>query len=262
MIRFVDNKTAEKEYANACLYDNVYGTINLSLYRLYHDQGLGGMFWNIFDADSNLVGNLSFVNDTFTICVKDEKCTDEVAEFINFWHSFSNIKYDYRKLKKLYSRIDKRLKLTFGDTFCFSCAHKSSDSSAKICKVDDIYSFFSLMCAAFPESMSDTDFSSFKYDMLLRMRRNESLIFGVVKDGMLASAVEVMSISDRNVVIGALATDEKYRKRGFASSLLNNVADEFKDKTCYIQAADANLSRFYSSLGFKKYSEWAQICAE
>ena len=83
MIRFVDNEDLRNEYFSACDFDNVYGTINAFLYRI-HSQSQTGLFWNIYDLDESLCGNLCFVNDAFNLCIKAEKDIEEIAQFINF----------------------------------------------------------------------------------------------------------------------------------------------------------------------------------
>ena len=95
--------------------------------------------------------------------------------------------------------------------------------------------------------------------MNFRLRKQLSTLYGIVKDETLASALEVMCRSEDNMVLGCLATDKKHREKGFASSLLCSLFDDFPNSSVYVFAENDSVKNFYKKLGFKEYAVWAQI---
>lgn len=258
MIRFVDNQNAEKDYQTACNFDDVYGTINAYLFRI-HSSDKQALFWNVYDTNKSLCGNLSFVNDTFTLCVEDDKCNEEIAHFIDFWGNFSFVNFNFCKVNKLYGKEITSVKLSNGEILSAKCHFNTDDISAELCKDISLYDAFCLFKDSFPEKFNNLQFSTFNYDMNYRLRHNESFLYGIKYNGILASVLEVMCRFDNSVVLGSLATHKDYRNRGFASSLLKMVTRQFADSNVYIFADNEQLSDLYKKIGFKKYSEWAQL---
>ncbi len=258
MIRFVDNKNAEKDYLKACRFDNVYGAINSYLFRIYSLDNQG-MFWNIYNSKEELCGNLSFANDTFTLCAESDEISEEVAHFVDFWCDFSFVNFNMCKVKSLYTKITTHHKLLFGEILYANNCFNTDGISGELCKEIKLYDVFCLFKDNFPEKFSNLEFSSFNYDMNYRLRHGESFLYGIECDGVLVSALEVMCKFDSSVVLGSLATHKDYRNRGFASFLLQLVTNQFTDSNVYIFADKEELSQFYKKIGFKKHSEWAQL---
>ena len=144
MIRYVDEESLEKDYTTACNYDKIYGTMNASLYRLYSKTSLG-MFWNLYNETNALCGNLSFINNTFTLCLNDERCITEVAKFIDFWGNFNFIKCNYCNAIKLYNLIEKTSKFAYGDVLLHKCDDICQFQSNLLCKDVNIYTAFEIL---------------------------------------------------------------------------------------------------------------------
>ena len=258
MIRFVDSKNSERDYLSACKFDKVYGSINAFLYKS-HSTDKQAMFWNIYDSNDILCGNLSFTNNTFTLCTENDNSIEEVAQFVDFWENFSSISCNLCNVKNLDRFINTPSKITFGEVLYFNCTSDADDISVDICKDIELYDVFSLFKENFPEKISDLDFFTFNYDMNYRLRHGESFLYGIKCDGILVSALEVMCKFDNSVLLGCLATKKEYRNRGFASSLLKFATTQFSGSNVYIFADNEELSKFYKKLGFKKHSEWAEL---
>ncbi len=258
MIRFVDSKNAEKDYLSACKFDKVYGTKNGYLYRTHLSDNLA-MFWNIYDSNERLCGNLSFSNGTFTLCTKNDETSEEVARFVDFWGNFNHLSFNSCNANSLYKFINTSNILASGEILYIDYRLDMNDISVEICKDLELYDVFALFKGNFPEKFIDSDFSSFNYDMNYRLRHGESYLYGVRCDGVLASVLEVMCRFDNNVLLGCLATQKSYRNMGLASSLLKFATNQFPDSNVYIFADNEDLSKFYKKIGFKKHSEWAQL---
>lgn len=257
-MRYVDEQSLEKDYTTACKYDEIYGTINASLYRLYRQYN-SGMFWNIYDDDNVLSGNLSFINDTFTLCLKGEKCITEVAKFIDFWGNFRYIKCNYCNATKLYKSIKKTCKLSSGEILSSNNSEQFQYTSDSLCKDISINSAFEILNECFPEKINNVDFKDFNYEMNYRIRKGESFLFGLKEKELTVSVAEILCFSNKNVLIGFLATHKEHRNRGLASSLLKSVLLEFTDKNVFIFAENDKLSAFYKKIGFNNFTVWAQI---
>ncbi len=258
MIRYVDEEVLAKDYTTACKYDEIYGTINASLYRLYSQNNLG-MFWNIYNEESILCGNLSFVNDTFTLCSKDENCITEVAKFIDFWGNFKYIKCNYCNATELYKSIGKSCKMTYGAILLSKNVEVCQYDSNLLCKGVEINRTFEILSDCFPEEMKNVDFKNFNYEMNYRIRKGESFLFGLKEIDSVVSVAEILSHSDENVIIGFLATHREHRNQGFASSLLKCILSEFFNKNVFIFADNDTLSAFYKKIGFNNFTVWAQL---
>lgn len=258
MIRFVDNEILENEYFSACDFDNVYGTINSFMYRI-HSQNRTGFFWNIYDCEESLCGNLCFVNDTFNLCIKAEKDVEELAQFIDFWGNFKFLNYNNCNVKNLDKLVLTPINTAFGEILNGTEYQNPISFTGEICKDINLYDVFCLFKESFPGKMKNLDFSDFNYDMNCRIRKQQSFIFGIKKDGVLASAIEIMCLSPKSTIIGCLATSKEYRSMGYASSLLQFVSKEFSRSTLYVFADNDKVAQFYKKIGFEKSAAWAQL---
>ena len=258
MIRFIDDKNLETDYQTACSFDDVFGTINSFLFENYSNYG-SSFFWNLYDDNDQLAGNLSFVNDTFTICAKDDSCSEELAQFINFWDNFSCISYNKCNVISLDNILYSACTSAFGEILAKTTDDCSPSNSNDICKDINLYSVFCLFKESFPEKFDRMSFESFNYDMNYRIRKEQSFIYGILKDDVLTSALEVMCTSQNNVVLGCLATNKKYRGYGFATSLLNNLSNDFPNSTTYVFSENNSVTKFYKKIGFKDHAVWAQL---
>ncbi len=260
MIRYVDEESLVKDYITACNYDKVYGTINASLYRLYSKNNQG-MFWNLYNEKNILCGNLSLVNNAFTISLKDENCITEVAKFIDFWGNFQFIKCDYCNATKLYNLIEKNCKMAFGEILVSDFDDIYYYKSSLFCKDINIYSAFELLRECFPIKMNGIELQTFNYDLNYRIRKGESLLLGLKNENEVICLAEILSLSDESVIIGFLCTRKEYRNHGYASSLLKCILSEFSNKKVYIFAENSNLSAFYKKVGFNNFAVWAELQA-
>lgn len=258
MIKFVDDESLKKDYAVACDFDKVYGTVNASLYRLYSQNNLG-VFWNIYSESDALCGNLSLVNDTFTVCLNDESCITEIAKFIDFWGNVKFIKCNYCNAIKLYNLVEKNCNLAYGDILLSKYDSYYNYDSNLFCKDIDTYTVFKILHECFPKEMSLTNFQDFNYEMNYRIRKGESFFFGLKKGEITVSLAEILSLSGENVIIGFLATPERYRNQSYASSLLKCILSEFSDKNVFIFADNSKLSALYKKIGFNDFAVWAQL---
>ena len=258
MIRFVDDKKLESDYLKACSFDKVFGTINAFMFKKRLSQDFE-FFWNLYNDEGELSGNLSFVNDTFTICAKDDFCSEELAKFIEFWGNFDCISYNMCNVSSLDRYISPSCYLAFGNILSKPTALSSPVNYNEICKDIDLYSIYCLFKESFPKKFGKVSFESFNYDINYRIRRQQSFIYGIVKDDILASALEVMCSFDDNVVLGCLATNEKHRKKGLATSLLGHLDVDFPSSTVFVFAEDDLVTQFYKKLGFTNHAVWAQL---
>ena len=258
MIRFVDSEKIEIDYQKACDFDSVFGSINAFLYKKSLKNN-SDFFWTIYSEDDELLGNLSFVNDTFTVCVKNDFCAEELAQFIDFWGNFASISYNICNVTSLYEHLSLPCISACGKVLSKKCDNRTKDIPINICKDINLYSVFCLFKDSFPEKLENVSFDNFNYDMNSRIRKGQSILYGVVLDGVLASALEIMCTYKENIILGCLATDKEQRSKGLASSLLNFVSNDFSNSTLFVFAENDTISRFYKKLGFEDYAVWAEL---
>lgn len=81
----------------------------------------------------------------------------------------------------------------------------------------------------------------------------------VIMDGEdVVSHASTLLESDSFVIIGAVITNPRYRKRGFAEKIIKALSSILmnENKKVYLFSANVNLTRYYQKIGFKVCTEW------
>ena len=261
MLRFVEGEELERDYFKACTFDKVFGTINAFLYRI-NIAGSANLFWNLYGENYELIGNLSYANDTFTICAKDDSCSREISHFVVFWDRYTFVSYNRCKVKELEENYLRGHVLNYGKIMKRSVKRDIVPVFDDVCKDVNLHSVYDLFAEYFPDDFVHFLHDLFVSDMNYRIRKKESSVYSIVKDGKLASALEIMCRYKKSVVLGTLATHEKHRGKGFASSLLNTALNDYSKSTVYILAENDSAEQLYKKLGFTYHAEWARLSPE
>ena len=101
------------------------------------------------------------------------------------------------------------------------------------------------------------DEASFTAEMQTRINHDSALTAAIYDNEKIASTASVFFISRACGFIGGVATDEKYRGRGYASALVSALCEKLisRNKTPLIACIDESAKRIYTSLGFIKTDE-------
>lgn len=125
--------------------------------------------------------------------------------------------------------------------------------------VEDAGIVAELMRNAYPEWWGEITAES------LKSRVENALWLGIKLDGKIVS-VGNTRLTDFGSNIGAVATDERYRNKGYATSIVSALVKEILEgsSTALIHVLSDNAPAFhvYSKVGFKPYRSYLQLRAE
>lgn len=93
-------------------------------------------------------------------------------------------------------------------------------------------------------------FEDWYVDVSHRLRHDNCTIAGILWDNETVSTAMTVAQSTDAVVIGAVATAQKARKRGYAAQCIGYLADKHKDKMIMISPKNPYAERLYTDMGF------------
>ena len=98
-------------------------------------------------------------------------------------------------------------------------------------------------------------------DVCHRVRREQCRLCGVTENGTLVSGGMTVAEAETAWLLGAICTDEAYRKRGYAAACVTALAyaGQTRGKDVYIAAKNEAAQRLYLSLGFTVCGTWGQV---
>jgi len=94
-------------------------------------------------------------------------------------------------------------------------------------------------------------------DMQSRINHNRAFTCAIIINGKAVSTASALFIGESYALIGAVATDESYRGRGYASSAVSAVCEKLlkENKTPLISCESEATRRIYERIGFIKTDE-------
>jgi GNAT superfamily N-acetyltransferase len=99
-------------------------------------------------------------------------------------------------------------------------------------------------------------YNDFAGSICLRLNKGTASFGAIKENGVLEACAFRLFENEKAVLLGAVATDEKCRGRGLASSLVPFMAD--KDKESYLFCRSDSLLEFYKKCGFSACGRWAE----
>jgi ribosomal protein S18 acetylase RimI-like enzyme len=119
--------------------------------------------------------------------------------------------------------------------------------------VDDVEEIVDLMQKADPKVWGDLDAEQQKAEW------EDAVLVGTKHKGKLVS-VGLTRFADFASNISAIATDERYRNMGFATSIVSSLVQEILKKSpialIHVRKDNAPAVRVYSKVGFKRYRDY------
>ncbi len=114
---------------------------------------------------------------------------------------------------------------------------------------------YPLLSAVFGDTMPP--FETWYVDVSHKIRHGLCQTIGVEVEGKLVSCAMTVALTDTTAVIGAVATQETHRKRGFAAQclrgLIGNVRKTNPNMEILISPKNDGAKHLYSALGFAMY---------
>ncbi len=115
---------------------------------------------------------------------------------------------------------------------------------------------YTLLAANFPHM---SPFEAWYVDYSHRVRHGHCHIAAIMCDGKPVSVATTVAETDTAVILGQVATDMAFRRRGYAAKCLFSLINRCQGKLLYILPVDKYAEKLYISLGFCPAGDWAEL---
>lgn len=205
------------------------------------------LFW-VQSIDEKSVAAVCRVDGNMTVCCYDGADYEELSAFINAV-GFSSLTCDSEVMKKLGYEPSKT---------SFTVEYKGGAAVGGIEKTRDCdkKKIYDLLCGC---GFELGDYRAFLADVCARLNKNTASFAAVLNENEPCACAFALFKGEKSVLLGAVATNEKARGRGYASELVGTLAEENSDKKVFLFCRNDSLADFYSKIGFEKVGCWA-IC--
>lgn len=249
MIKIADIDYDIKKYIDLLSVKNPFGCRIKALYNTY-DYSLAFVdFWIqiINDVPVSLIGRLE---TSFILMLTDKSDLDEISAFIRVSGAENVICNGKYKLDCNMKRIEGPI------YYCDSLMENERSFIVFNPHVKDVYNLISKYRS---ENFNVPSYESFALDVAHKLSKNTVRIYGI-GDSQLISCIMTLAETNDSAVLGALATDPDFKRRGHGAYLIkyiNNVLVK-EGKTVFLHRAPNENAEFYNKLGFSEYGAWAE----
>lgn len=101
------------------------------------------------------------------------------------------------------------------------------------------------------------EYESYLADFCARLRKGTACLAEKCVNGSLASTASALFIGGNSVLLGAVATAQNYRGKGYAGELVMSLAAAFPGKRVFLFCREDSLLEFYRKLGFVEVGRWS-----
>lgn len=130
------------------------------------------------------------------------------------------------------------------------------NSETQVCESPHLPAVHALLSRCF-EGMSPLD--AWYPDVSHRLRHDCGKIATIYDGDSVISTAMTVAETDTAALIGQVATDSRYRGRGYAKSCINSLISRYKGKTLYILPMTEIARSLYEKMGFTPCGEWAEL---
>lgn len=204
------------------------------------------LFWVQY-IDGEPVAAVSRIDGNMNLCCTEKADYDELREFVNTV-GFSSLSCRKEVLENMGLTASKS---------SFIVRYKGVSSPADPCVLWDYdkKEVFDLLCTC---GFEMGDYGSFLADYCSKLNKGTAKL-AVCAENELDACASALFIGKKSVLLGAVATREAARGRGYASKLVKALADSFGDKTVYLFCRNDSLLAFYEKIGFEYDGIWVEL---
>lgn len=251
MIKIIDKDFLyQNEFKRFCKRDS-FGTRIYSHYLCYGYEFDFVAFWVQINDTGNITSAFCRIDNEFIVCINSDADFEEINSFLNFQSKIS-VTFD-NEFSKYISACDGCV--SAGDILKYSGNNKGY-SDSDIC-VPQLKDYHDLLLSCESDNFFVPEYMTFLSDVSRRQQRKLCDVSGIYVDSFLASCAMTVSYTDFSVILGAVATNSNYRKRGLATNIVKSLAEKYKHtEKVYIYTTIEKNSRFYESLGFVVCGKW------
>ncbi|MBQ2842483.1 MAG: GNAT family N-acetyltransferase [Clostridia bacterium] len=240
MVRLIDNKN-ELEFLPA----DPYAARITALAETYGTERSFAMFW-VQSAEEKSVAAVCRVDGNITVCCDDGTDYEELSAFI-MAVGFSSLTSDAVVMEKLGFEPSES---------SFTVEYKGGASignAEKVCDCDKRKIYDLLCCCGFELG----NYNAFLADICARLNKGTASFAAVMRENEPCACAFALFKGKKSVLLGAVATNENSRGKGYASELVGTLAEENSDKKVYLFCRNDSLTEFYGRFGFEICGRWA-----
>ncbi len=235
-----------KEYEQLCfLPADPYAARITALFKTYGSDYDFALFW-VQKTDGVYSAAISRIDGNMTLCSNENADFEELLHFVNAV-GFQSLTCSYDDMKKLGFEPS--------DT-SFTVKFTGEKSIEKINAVNDYdkRKIYDLLCSC---GFELGDYGAFLSDVCSRLNKGTASMIAAEENSNLCACVFALFEGEKSVLLGAVATSPEARGRGFASAIVNEIANEKSDKEVFLFCRNDGLEAFYSKIGFETVGKWA-----
>lgn len=252
MIKIIDDEfNSFKEFKSFCKNDS-FGTRIYSHFLAYGYELNFVDFWVEFREDAIVSAIVSLDGDC-VLCLSDLSDFSEISQFVSFM-SFKTVTFDM-KYKEFFMFFEGQY--SCGDILKYN---KNVNFSPEYKVVTpDLNDYYMLLKSCESEDFFVPEKMTFLSDTVRRINKGLCEICGIYYDEKLVSCAMTVSQTDFSVILGAVATDKNYRKRGFGGCAVRALAERFVDlENVYIYTTIKRNTCFYENHNFYVDGRWVK----
>ncbi len=191
---------------------------------------------------------ISKVGDTVTLSALDNAPFEEISEFLNII-GYSVILCEEKHSKFFCGKKTQGFVLK-------TKVEKLLHCKAKLLYTEDLKDVYNLIRDVFD---INNNYMLWLADLSHKIRHGTANVCGVHENLSLVSCGFSLFETSDSAIISSVATDEKFRSKGFGGDVVRKLLSENVGKNVYVFIEDENLKFWYEKFGFKEYKKWSEI---
>lgn len=249
MIKFVDS--GEYSLRDICSAD-VFGTRILAYFNTYSYEYDFIRFWVQLDENGTPVAAISLIDGSMTLTCADSSDFEELSAFVKMI-GFSTIQCDRSVMKSL--GFEESL---WGYVVGYkSITDRSEYKNITICENVEYSDVYKLIKAA--GLLGVGEYLPWLSDVTHRVKKETAKAVVAMENGESAACAMKLFVTDKAVLLGAVATDPDHRGKGLGGGLVTFLGNESLEegKRVELLCKHDSIVDFYRSIGFTVIGEWA-----
>lgn len=223
----------------------------ISLYKSYRPDLAFVDYWLLMGDRLNYTGAIARSGSAFVLYLTPDSDLEEVSSFMRVSGASAILCDGSYKLDFFGREPSKGVIMSRTESF------DDIDPNARIVQ-PDIREAYYLIVRCSDKNFTPPVFEDFYVDVNHKLRHDAMRMVGLAEGRRLVSVAMTVAESDEAAVLGALACDPAYRKKGYGSTLIKTLCNSVigEGKAVYLHRAQNANEAFYRKLGFTEYGSW------
>lgn len=203
------------------------------------------LFWVQY-VNGEPVAALSRIDGNMSLFCGENADFEELSAFVNTV-GFSNLACREENMKRLGFEADNA-------SYIVKYSGAQLSAASEVLWDYDKKAVYELLCDC---GFELGDFGSFAADYCSKLNKGTAKL-AVIADEKLEACASALFAGKNAVLLGAVATRESARGKGYASKLVTALANSFSGKTVFLFCRNDSLLEFYKNIGFERDGIWAE----